>query len=131
MEDKHAREKIVEFQLLQQQLEQMQKHNEELKSKLAEFHKTKMTLKEMKEIKNGTELFVPIAQGIFTKVKMHDSELLVNVGANTTVKKNIPHVIKLIDQQLKDVKEIKEKMDDNAAKVTKRLHKLAEEIQSL
>ena len=121
----------MEFQVLQQQLEQVQKYNEELESKLAEFNSTKESLKEMKEIKDA-EMFVPLAQGIFTKAKVSAvNELLVNVGANTAVVKPIPQVIELIERQMKEVAEIKEKLDENAMQITQRLSALVEEIKAL
>ena len=129
-ESEEAREKYMEFQLLQQQLEQMQKYNEELESKLAEFIKTKESLNELNGIHEAGEMFVPLAQGIFTKAKVHGmDELLVNVGADIAVTKSIPEVVDLIERQMKELAEIKEHLDENALKITERLNKLVEEIQ--
>ena len=125
-------EKYMEFQLLQQQLEQMQRYNEELEGKLAEFNKTKESLNEMNGITGETELFVPLAQGIFTKAKVNGmKELLVNVGANIAVTQSIPNVVDLIERQMKEIAEIKEKLDENAMKITQRLNQLVEEIQAV
>ena len=129
--ENEAQEKYMEFQLLQQQLEQMQKYNEELEGKLAEFYKTKESLNEMNGITGEAEMFVPLAQGIFTKAKVNGmNELLVNVGANTAVVKSIPHVVELIERQMKEIAEIKEQLDENVMKITQRLNQLVEEIQS-
>src|SRR3989344_5549986 len=73
---------MEEIQSLQQQLEVMQKYAEEIDEKLAEFARTKESVAEMKNIKDA-ELYVPVASGMFAKVKgAQFDQLLVAVGAN-------------------------------------------------
>ncbi len=127
---KKAKEKVVEFQLLQQQFEQLQKYAEEIEMKLLEFHKTKESLQEVGAIKSGSEMFLPLAQGIFAKGKIEDpSTLLVNVGADIAVTKTVPQITELIDRQISELAEVKEKLDANMLKLTQRLNELLEEAQ--
>lgn len=124
----NSREKVVEFQLLQQQLEQMQKYLEEIEMKLLEFHKTKESLSEVSSIKSGSESFIPLAQGIFARGKLDDtSTLLVNVGADIAVTKTVPQVKELIDRQVAELSEVKEQLNGNVLQLTSRLNELLEE----
>ena len=126
--NKDAKEKVMEFQLLQQQLEQMQKYLEEIELKLLEFHKTKESLSEMASLRSGSEAFIPLAQGIFAQGKIDEtSTLLVNVGADIAVTKTIPQVKELIDKQVTELSEVKEQLDGNVLQLTQRLHALLEE----
>ena len=125
---KNSKEKVVEFQLLQQQLEQMQKYLEEIELKLLEFHKTKESLSEMASLKPGSEAFIPLAQGIFAHGKIEEtSTLLVNVGADIAVTKTIPQVKELIDRQIAELSEVKEQLNSNALQLTHRLNELLKE----
>ncbi|HLD33085.1 MAG TPA: prefoldin subunit alpha [Candidatus Nanoarchaeia archaeon] len=124
-------EKMVEFQMLQQQLELMQKYSEELDEKIVEFSKTKTSLEEISTIKSDADLLVPIAQGIFAQVKAADiHHLIVNVGANTMVTKKIPQVTALIEKQIDEVTSIKQKIEENTEKLAERLNGMLEEMQA-
>ena len=128
VKNKDAKEKVMEFQLLQQQLEQMQKYLEEIELKLLEFHKTKESLSEMASLKPGSEAFIPLAQGIFAQGNINEtSTLLVNVGADIAVTKTIPQVKELIDRQVSELSEVKEQLDGNVIQLTHRLNELLEE----
>jgi prefoldin alpha subunit len=124
----NSKEKVMEFQLLQQQLEQIQKYLEEIELKLLEFHKTKESLSEASSIASGSDVFVPLAQGIFARGKIDEpSTLLVNVGADIAVTKTIPQVTELIDRQVSELSEVKEQLDGNVIQLTHRLNELLEE----
>jgi prefoldin alpha subunit len=123
---------MVELQMLQQQLDLMQKYSEELDEKTAEFKKTKTSLEELSKVKNGSELLVPMAQGIFAQVKLLDLQnLVVNVGANTLVSKTIPQIVELIEKQIVEVASIKEKIDANTEKLASRLNGILEDAQGM
>ena len=126
-----AREKYLEFQLLQQQLEQLTKYIEELESKQAEFLSTKENLSELSASRIGSEVFMPVAHGIFAKATLSSSEeLLVNVGADIAVAKPMPEVVNLIDRQIAEVKEIRVNIHANIEKLTERLNTVMEELES-
>ncbi len=127
-----AKEKYMEFQILQQQLEQMQKYLEELNEKLAEFHQTKEALRDLEKVKQNSEVFVSVAQGIFAKAKLQNpNELLINVGANSAVAKTIPQVIEMIDTQMSEIEKIQVQIDGNVARITQRINKIFGELQAL
>lgn len=130
--DKEAQEKYLEFQMLQQQLEAMHKYLEEIEGKRAEFHQAQQCLRELEKASPGSELFVPITQGIFAKANIQDtSELLVNVGANTAVTKSIPQVTELIKSQIGEIETVRIQLGGNIEKLTERINSLVEELQAI
>ena len=109
MEDKQEKtqEMYMEFQALDQRIKQIQKHLEVLTSQIMEMSGTSSSLDEFNKIKKGKEIFVPLSSGIFAKATLNDtSELLVNVGANTVVTKDVQSAKKLINSQVDEMKKL-------------------------
>ena len=100
------KEKYMQFQMLQQQIEQLTKHAELLNQKGSELDVSIEAIKELGKTKDNTEILSPIAGGIFLKAELKDSKnLIVNVGSDVTVEKSIPEVIEILEKQKKDLSE--------------------------
>ena len=57
-------------------------------------------MEELEKTKTQTEILAPIANGVFIRTALQDNEkLIVNIGANTTVEKTVPEVIKIMEEQ--------------------------------
>lgn len=111
----------MEFQQLQQQIEMLSKQMEEVNQQLMELEISKTALEEVEKCDKGTEVLAQIANGIFVKTKLDcNQKLIVNIGADTTVEKNIPDVIKMLDEQQKLV-------NNNAKEIEKVIDALGEE----
>jgi prefoldin alpha subunit len=131
-DEERAKEKYLEFQLLQKQIEQMQGYLDELQSKQLEFLQTKESLHELEKTDQDSECFVSVAQGIFAKAKLNKcDELLVNIGADVAVTKNISQVAELIEKQITEVIGIQGQVEQNIEKLSGRLQMLLDEIQKL
>ena len=94
-------------------------HKPKLRMQQQELDNSLQALIELQKIKINTEILAPIANGIFLKAELKDNQkLIVNIGAEATVEKNIPEVLKLLEEQ-------KGKITDNlteAESVLKELH---------
>ncbi len=100
--DKEIQEKYVQFQYLQQQLEQISQHLEMLNQQNADLDLSINAVTELGKTKIENELLAPIADGIFLKGELKDNKrLIVNVGMNTTVERTVPEVVKLLEEQKK------------------------------
>ena len=128
---KKSKEKYVEVQILQQQLEHLQKYTEALQTKQAEFAQAQETLQEFKNAKDDQETFIPVSSGIFVKAKIQDkSHLLVNVGANVAVTKTVPEVIHLLNTQITEVETLREQLGISITRLSERMDKILEELRS-
>ena len=140
MEDKEkkAQEMYMEFQMIDQHIKQLQKQLEMITTQLIELTATTNSLDEFKKISAGSNIFVPLSSGIFAAASIKDtSELLVNVGANVVVKKDIASAKKLIQNQIEELNKIQkqiindlEKMTNNAAQLEMKLQSIMSEGQS-
>ena len=136
--EKKAQEMYMEFQMFDQHIKQLQKQLEMVTNQLIELTTTTNSLEEFKKINTGREIFVPLSSGIFAKASVKDTtELLVNVGANIVVKKDIASTKKLIQNQMEELNKIQkqmindlEKMTNNAAQIEMKLQNLMPEGQS-
>ncbi|MBI2653770.1 prefoldin subunit alpha [Candidatus Woesearchaeota archaeon] len=133
--EKKAQELYMEFQVIDKHIKQLQQQLELVTSQFMELNATNRTLDEFTKIEVGKEIFVPLSSGIFAKASIKDSsELLVNVGANVAVNKDIPSTKKIIQNQIEEVKKVQkhmveqlERMTTHAAQLEKQLHDLVSE----
>ena len=134
MENKQEKtqEMYMEFQALDQRIKQIQKHLEVLTSQIMEMAGTSSSLDEFDKIKKGNEVFVPLSSGIFAKATLSGtSELLVNVGANTVVTKDVQSAKKLINSQVDEMKKLHKKMIEDLEKMAERAGQLEMQLQKM
>lgn len=130
--EKRAQEMYVQFQALDQHIKQLQKQLEMVTHQLIELTATGNSLDEFKSISAGKEIFVPLSSGIFAKASIKDtSELLVNVGANVAVKKDVASTKRLIQNQVEEIKKIQRQMIDELEKATSHAAQLESQLQEL
>ncbi len=98
--EKEIQEKYMQFQYLQQQLDQISQHLEMLNQQNADLDISINAVAELGKTKIDNELLAPIADGIFLKGELKDNKkLIINVGMNTTVERTVPEVVKLLENQ--------------------------------
>ena len=118
-------EKYRQLQQLQQQVEQLTEYVERMQGQQKELDASIEALSELQKTKINTEILAPIANGIFLKAELKDNQkLVVNVGAEVTVEKNIPEVLNLLAEQ-------KEKIAENISEAETVLQELYEQGKRL
>ena len=130
--EKKVQEMYMEFQMLEQHIRQLQKQLEAVMQQLIELTVTSSSLDEFNKIKPGKEIFVPLSSGIFAKAGIKDtSGLLVNVGANVVVQKDVASTKKLIERQMEEIKRIQGQMVDELEKLTSHAAQLEMQLQGM
>jgi len=130
--EKKAQEMYMEFQMLEQHIRQLQKQLEVVTQQLIELTITSSSLDEFNKIKPGKEIFVPLSSGIFAKASIKDtSGLLVNVGANVVVQKDVASTKKLIQRQMEEIQKIQEQMVNELEKLTSHAAQLEMQLQGM
>lgn len=111
MNEAEMQKKFIQLQMIHQQLQQLQQQIDALTQQEMELALVKENVKELSSIKEGTEILVPIAAGIFAKAKWegHD-KFLINVGLGTTVEKTPEEVNRLVGEQQKEAEKLKAEM---------------------
>ena len=128
--EEEIQQKYMQFQMMQQQLEQISQHLELLNQQNAELDISINAVKELGETEVNNELLAPIADGIFFKGELKDNKkLVVNVGSNTTVEKSIPEVIKLLENQKEDLSKKMVEADALMQEFSQQAMKLYQEVE--
>ena len=97
-------EKLQYFQMMQQQLEQLSAHVEMLQQHMVELDESRSAIADLQTVELQSELLAPIANGIFVKGLITNTDtLLVNVGMGAVVEKSVADVITLLDTQKRDL----------------------------
>lgn len=131
-ENKKAQEMYMQFQVIEQHIKQLQKQLEMVTHQMVELNVTSNSLEDFKKINSAREVFVPLSSGIFAKAVISDtSELLVNVGANVVVKKDVAGTKNLIQGQIEEIKKVQKQMIDDLEKMTSHAAQLERQLQEL
>ena len=130
--EKKAQEIYMEFQMLEQHIRQLQSQLEMVTHQLMELNVTGSSLEEFNRVDAGKEVFVPLSSGIFAKASIKDtSEVLVNVGANVVVRKDISSAKKLIQNQMEEIKKIQGQMVNELEKLTSHAAQMEMQLQGV
>lgn len=128
-EQEQIQQKYIELQLLNQQIQQIQEQMTSLETQILEMQNLTKSLDEVKKIKKGSEIFVPLGAGIFVKANLQDSkEVLMNVGADVSVKKTIPDSKEVVKTQIEQMKNLMEQLEGALQKAAIQSQALQQEI---
>lgn len=124
--------KYMEFQFVEQQVKKLQQQLETFEQQLADLESVKEALAELKHVKAGTEILLPLSSGIFVKAHIQSVDsLLINVGANTTVEKPLSSTKELLLKQGEELQKYREQVMVNLQLLNVHMNKLQEELQEL
>jgi prefoldin alpha subunit len=130
MKQEEKQEKIVELKALDQEIKKIQKQIETVDQQITEMQIIGNTLDEFSKLKAGAKLKVPLAHGIFIDaVLKNNKDLLVNVGANVSVKKNVPKVKEMLENQVKELNKFRMNLIDNLQKMVVRVQEIQKEFE--
>ena len=111
-----------EIQAAEFQIEQMQKIIESINSQLNEVAHTIEALMELKSLNNNAEILFPVANGIFVKGTISDTQnLSINVGNNVVVEKTINQSIEMMQKQFSEINDYKKQLEKQLDDMLKKL----------
>ena len=130
--EKRAQEMYMQFQAMDQHIKQLQKQLEAVTGQLMELDASSYSLDEFRKISPEKEILLPLSSGIFAKASIKDaSELLVNVGANVVVQKNVDSAKRLIQSQIEEIKKIQKQLVGELEKMMGHAAQIEMQLQSL
>lgn len=87
------------------------------------------SLNELKKLKKGEEILIPLGNNIFTKARLEETnKFIVGVGSNVLVNKTFEETAEDINTQSSELKEILKKIEEEINKTTETLHNLRDQI---
>jgi len=122
--------KIIELNLLDSKIKELDQNLAILEKQISELQACQLSLDELKNTKKDSEMLAPIIPGIFAKTKLlNNSELLVDIGAKTLVKKNIDETKKIIQKKIDQSTDVHEKLIAEINLIAQNMNKLEKEIR--
>ena len=131
-EEEKMQKMYLEFQVLDQQIKQLEKQSTALNNQLMELMATNQSLEDMKKIDNGTEILVPLSSGIYAKAELKDNEnFIVNVGSNVTLNKDVEATKKVIENQIEELQKLQKNLAEELQTTTTKAALLEKEINKI
>ena len=106
---KELQKMYLELQFLDEQMKQIQKQITMLDEQLVELNNTIQALDNFNKTAIGSNILVPLSPGVFANAELkNNKELLVNVGSNIVVKKNVDETKELLKKRLDAIKKYRD-----------------------
>src|SRR3989338_7289996 len=124
MQDQKAdQSKILELQILSQNLQNIQAQMQKLDSNLDEFQVLRKSLDELKKINRDTEIIIPLGQGVFTRGRITEKNNLLNlVGAEIAVEKSIDETKESVSWQINSLMKVRVELESEMAKGVEKIY---------
>jgi len=133
LENKEKMQELyLKLQMVHEQIKEIEKQDQMFNNQIVELTSTIQSLDDFKKLKEGTEILVPLNRGMYAKAELKNNEgLLVNVGSNVTVKKDIESTKKLINEQIAEITNVQQQMVMNLQQLTSQAALIEGEINKI
>lgn len=125
-------EKYLEFQMLSQQLQQLQQNIESLEKHIVDLSTLKESLDNISKVKPGEESLMPLGNGVFIKGEIKETQnVIMNVGSDVFVERTVVEAIETVEKQLGEVNILFTNMQEEALQTHSKITEIQEEFQKL
>lgn len=132
MNQNEQQQKTQQYQLLQSQLEALKDESEGIDDEIQELENTKETIDKLEDLEEDDEVAMPIGSGAFAFGKLDKIEkVLINLGSDALAKKTLSEAKDILDDRKEEISSVKNTVEDNIERVTKRLQELGPEMQKM
>jgi len=103
-----------------------------LQAAIADFHKAKITVEQLHNAADKSEILIPIGGGTFLNGVLTDhSKVLVDIGAGLVAEKTVDDAVKKIEERIKALQENQEKLTSMAQKLENDATELSQKTQKM
>ncbi len=132
VDEESIRTKYMESQILEQQIKQINQQLINLNNQLVELQRISEVLDTLSKTKENSELLVAIGGGMFSKAELKDSnKVLVNVGADVILEKDIPSSKEIVLHQMEEIKKVIAELEQEFQILAANNQMIANDLQNL
>lgn len=125
-------EKGYEFEMLRQQLAGIDQELQELHDRIGQFEGAKLTLEGLKDTKKGTDLLIPLGEGLFLKAGINNvKDVLIGVGSGVIVGKEMSKAIEYVQERIDEADTLINRLNSNAQLLLNQMRRLEPELRDL
>jgi len=118
----------VALSQLQEQRDALQEQLELIYNNIETYEITKKTIENIKELKEGDEILLPLGNIALIKAKIvNPEEFIVNIGADIALVKNADDTIKYIEKNLELLNNTREKSEQDFRNILQEIQSLEEQ----
>ena len=117
---------------MKQEIQQVHEQFMFLQQQLSELTSLELSVNELKDVKNGSEIFSSLGSGIFISSKLENNQkVVVNIGSGVLIEKDLGDAVKLIQSQINNVNSSVEAVKNQLNKAAMYSEKLTQELNEL
>ena len=129
---KDVQEKVLVYQILQNQLEEFTKQATVLETRLNELEMTENSLREMKSVRTDSETLFSLGGGCYGHGKLLDkNKFMVDIGAGIMANKTLPEALALIGARKNEIENVTKKLQVEMEKVANSMNQIGIDLQKL
>ena len=129
MDENTKQQKMMELQIMNQQGEQLRQHLEQLMEQISSLKQLSENLEAIENEEEGKKMFSPLSSGVFVQTELkNNKEVLIGVGANVIVKKNIKDAKDMLKEQEGKMELVIKQMQDEFEKFTTSAANIEQEL---
>ena len=132
MAEKELQQKMMEYQMLEENFKQMNQQRELFAAKMMELEQTRQVVEEMKKTKDGEDVLIPLGSGMFLPGKINKKEkIIIGIGADIVVEKDSEGVNKIIEERKLILENGMENLQNNMLQIAQQIQKIQVEAQKM
>jgi prefoldin alpha subunit len=121
---------LIEY--YKEQLNNLELQSQFLQAAIADYQKAKMTIQELNNVNNNTDIFVPVGSGAFIDASIKDtSKILLDIGAGYVTEKPAEEAVKKIEERIERLQENQKKLMEIVQQVQEQAIELSNKTQQL
>jgi prefoldin alpha subunit len=129
MKEEASRHLYLEYRAVSEQLQTVQQYLEQTAESMAEVAGVIAALDDLSQLRKGSRIFAPIANGIFVDATLNDSSSVrMNVGSGVVCQKPIAEAKLLLEQQRKELEELQARAAKERETLTARMREIEEQV---
>lgn len=129
---REMQEKLMIYQLLQQQIENLKQAAAMLERGVMEVEMSKDVLKDLSNVKEDNETFIPIGSGCYVKGRLsRPKSVLAEIGAGVVKEKSVEEVEKMLDEKLVEIRNQERAVAEEMSAVADRMKELLPDLQKI
>jgi prefoldin alpha subunit len=122
--------KALQFQILQSSLQIIHEKEHMLMQRLEEMDSTRHAMEDVKSVKAGSDVLVPLGSGNFIAGKISGTEkVLVGVGGGIAIKKSVDGALESLNSRMKEMESALLELRNQAAHIGDELRMIQSEMK--